>query len=163
MSVVPSSMSQVFERAGWHRGRNVGVPADVPSQHPAHALLAELAGIRLKRPASNIRSITFTHVMEAASHVRPWEAALATTMVGIAQQDDGHAELYLTEREEVIGCSLVHFALWLVGRTFPEAREAIVRGEPSKPMLLPGENGVTLYGSVYLQGDPAVIGPSDLA
>lgn len=50
--------------------------------------------------------------------VRMWEEVLATTMVGIAEQDGGHAELYLTQRGQVIGRSLVHPAFWLVGETF---------------------------------------------
>ena len=84
-------------------------------------------------------------------------------MVGIAEQDDGHAELYLTQEGQVIGCSLIHPACFLVGRTFEEAMEAIARGVRARPMLLPGQEEVTLYGVTFRQGDEAVIGPSQLA
>jgi hypothetical protein len=69
-----------------------------------------------------------------------WEAALGTQMIGIAEQDGGHAELYLSERGQVIGCSIVHPACYLIGRTVREAFEAIGSGRRAQPMLLPDED-----------------------
>ena len=89
-----------------------------------------------------------------------WEAALGTSMVGIAEEDDGHGELYITQGGQVIFCSLVHPACSLVGITFAEAMEAIGRGDRSRPMLLPEQSEVTLYGVVFRQGDPGVLGPN---
>jgi hypothetical protein len=84
-------------------------------------------------------------------------------MVGVAEQDGGHGELYLTERGQVVGCSLVHPACWLVGETFEDAIVALVEGRRSKPMMLPEQQEVTLYGTRFRQGDNEVLGPADLA
>ncbi|MEO6224987.1 MAG: SUKH-3 domain-containing protein [Sphingomicrobium sp.] len=163
MSIVPESMQIPFRAAGWFEGRHVTLDADVPTGHPATAVLAELSGLTLLKPAPNVCSIAFQHVAEGADDVAEWEAALGTTMVGIAEEDDGHAELYLTEQGQVVGCSLVHPACFLVGRTFEEAMEAIGRGERARPMLLPAQDEITLYGISFRQGDEDVIGPAQLA
>jgi hypothetical protein len=84
-------------------------------------------------------------------------------MVGVAEQDGGHAELYLTERGQVVGCSLVHPACWLVGPTFEVAMLALAEGRRSKPMMLPGQCEAMLYGIRFRPGDPEVLGPADLA
>lgn len=162
MSAVPDTMAKMFEAAGWFAGRQVSVSPTVPPNHPAHALLAELGGITLTRPASNMCSIEFLPVSEGIASVRPWEAALHTKMVGIAEQDDGHAELYLTDKGHVVGCSLVHPACFLVGQTVAEALEAIGSGKRARPMLLPGDKEISLYGITFRQGDEGVIGPDEL-
>ncbi len=84
---------------------------------------------------------------------------MGADMVGIAEVDDGHATLYLSSRGHVIGCSNIHDAYFLVGRTIGEA---IGSGRRAKPMLLPGESEVMLYGSTFCQGDVEVIGPDEL-
>jgi hypothetical protein len=91
-----------------------------------------------------------------------WEAALGAKMIGIAEQDGGHAEFYLSEGGHVIGCSLVHPACYLIGRTVQEALEALGSGRRAQPMLLPDENEITLYGVTFRRGDSEVIEPSEL-
>ncbi|HET6942288.1 MAG TPA: SUKH-3 domain-containing protein [Sphingomicrobium sp.] len=163
MSVVPEAMRTPFRGAGWFEGRQVAVDRAVPAGHPASAVLAELGGLVLVEPAPNICSIAFQHVAEGAPFVAEWEAALGTKMVGIAKEDDGHSELHLTQSGQVIGCSLVHPACFLVGTTFEGAMNAIGRGERASPMLLPAQDEVTLYGVTFRHGDEAVIGPAELA
>ena len=155
-------MRSLFRAAGWFDGRHVAVGADVPTCHPGTAILAELGGLALLNPAPNVCSIAFKHVTEGASSLAAWEAALGTKIVGIAEDDDGHGELYITQGGRVIHCSLVHPAVSLVGSTFVEAMEAIGRGDRSRPMLLPGQSDVTLYGVLFRQGDPSVLGPNAL-
>ena len=159
MSVVPESARPLFRAAGWFEGRHVAVEAAVPTGHPAMAVLAELGGLALVDPAPSVCSVAFQHVTEGASILAEWEAVLETKMVGIAEVDNGHGELYMTQGGQVISCSLVHPACSLVGRTFAEAMEAIGRGERSRPMLLPEQPAVTLYGVVFRQGEPDVLGP----
>ncbi len=99
---------------------------------------------------------------EGASDLIAWAAALETDFVSIAEEDDGHATLYLSGLGQVVGRSNVHPACFLVGRTIGEALEAIGSGKRAQPMLLPDENNVTLYGVTFRQGDDEVIGPDDL-
>ena len=160
MSVVPESVRPLFRAAGWFEGRHVAVDAAVPMGHPATAVLAELGGLALVDPTPSVCSVAFRHVTEGAPLLAEWEAVLGTKLIGIAEEDDGHGELYMTQRGQVIFCSLIHPACSLVGRTFAEAMEAIGRGERSRPMLLPEQPEVTLYGVVFRQGEPDVLGPS---
>ena len=84
---------------------------------------------------------------------------MATSLISIAEQDGGHAELYLADRGQLIGCSLVHPACWLVGRTIARGLDAIARGECARPILLPGEDEVSLYGSTLRPGDADLLIP----
>jgi hypothetical protein len=155
-------MLKSFEAAGWFSGRQVDVAAAVPIDHPAYALLAEFGGLTLTKPAPHICSIAFRHVTDGESDMLAWAAALETDMVGIAEEDDGHATLYLSGRGQVIGCSNVHPAWFLVGRTIGEALDTIGHGKRARPMLLPDEDEITLYGVTFRQGDAEVIGPDAL-
>lgn len=146
MSLVPSNVASLFRRAGWTEGRRVEVDPDVPPGHPGHAVLAELGGLLLERPAANICSIEFGRFEVGRASIHPWERALRSRMVGIAEKDDGHGELYITERGQVIASSLVHPAVSFVGPSFQEAMERIGRGQRFRPMLLPGQHEVMLYG-----------------
>lgn len=163
MSIVPSSMTNKFEAAGWFPGRTIEVAPAVPFDHPAHAVLAEIGGLALSNPAPNICSVAFRHVTEGASDLAEWEAALGTDMVSFAEEDDGHATLYLSGRGHVFGRSNVHPAVFLIGRTIGEALDALGSGRRAQPMLLPDEDEITLYGVTFRQGDREVIVPSGLA
>lgn len=162
MSAVPDSMRRAFEAAGWTEGRQVDVASSVPLHHPAHGVLAELGGLTLAHPAPDICSIEFCHVTERGSDLIAWATALRTDIVSIAEEDDGHSTLYLSGRGQVIGCSNVHPACFLVGRTIVEALDAIGSGKRAQPMLLPDESDLTLYGVTFRQGDDEIIGPADL-
>lgn len=162
MSIVPDSMRWAFEAAGWTEGRQVHVPSGVPLHHPAQEVLAELGGLTLEDPAPNICSIKFQYRPDGGSDLNAWASALNTQIVGIAEEDDGHATLCLSGRGQVIGCSNVHPACFLVGRTIGEALDAIGRGKRARPMLLPHDSEVTLYGVTFRRSDDEVIGPDHL-
>ena len=117
--MVPSSLQKPFRKAGLFEGRQVAVDAAVPTRHPARTVLAELGSIAWLRPSTNVCSMEFLHVSENASSMAAWEAALGTTMVGIAEQDDGHGELYMTQGGVVVFCSIVDPACGFVGRPLP--------------------------------------------
>lgn len=158
MTFVPTKLRPAFHHAGWFEGRNVVVDPAVPRDHPAHAVLAELNGLAVPHPAPNIEMLAFEPVSEAASLLARLEAALRTRLVGIAELDGGHAELYVAAGGQLIGCSLVHSACWLVGRTVARGLAAMADGDRSRPILLPGDGEVSLYGQVFAHGDAAVVG-----
>jgi hypothetical protein len=163
MTVVPANMRIAFQKAGWFEGRQVAVGPGVPTGHPAHAILAELTGVTLIEPAPNVCSVEFKAITQVDPSIAAWGEALGTSMVGIAEEDDGHSELYLTDRGQVIGSSQVHPACFLVGQSFDEAIEAIGRGDQARPLLLPDQEEVTLYGRAFRHGDPEVLGPGDIS
>ncbi len=159
MSIVPNDLRDALRRAGWFEGRRVTVHTSVSVDHPAYAVLAELGDLIFPNPSPSVTSIAFRYDKDAKEWMAAWEAALAMDLVSIAEQDDGHAALYLTDRGHMIGCSLVHPACFLVGQTFGKALQAIWSGERARPMLLPDEEEVILYGNRFRRGDPVVIGP----
>ena len=159
MSFVPAAMAPLFEQAGWFPGREVFVRVDAPPGHPARPLLTELSGIALVRPQSGIVEVDFQPVSMAAGRVVAWAAALGTHLAGIAETHNAHGELYMTGGGHVIGCSLVHDAFWLEGRTFAEAMERIWSGGRARPMLLPSQQEVALDGSTFQRGHPDILTP----
>lgn len=163
MALVSQSAAAIFRTAGWFVGRRADVDPAVPRQHPSYEILTEFGGLRLVAPSPRSVSLRFGRVSDGIVMVRAWERALVTTMVGIAEVDDGHAELYLTERGQVIGCSLVHDAFWLVGETFSAAMDEICAGKRHRPMLLPDQQEVWLYGDRFRRGDAGVVEPYDLS
>ncbi len=104
--------------------------------------------------------VEFKHVIDEGRDVAAWEAALQATAIGIGELHNAHGELYMTNRGQLFGISVIHPACFFEGRTFDEAITAIVQEKRSRPMLLPGQDRVELYGEEFLQGDAEVVGPT---
>lgn len=162
VSYRPSAHGSTYSENRCSFSLAIPVATEVPQDHPAHAISAELAGITFIKPAPSICSIQFKAIVDADRWIAEWAEALGTTMVGIAEQDDGHAELYLTESGQLIGSSQVHPACFLVGRTFQEALEGIGSGVRATPLLLPDQDHITLYGRLFRRGNEEVLGLAEL-
>jgi hypothetical protein len=159
MSVVPQHFRAEFIRGGWCEGRETPVDTTVPQSHPARAVLAELTGVRLTRPGDDIVEVDFKYIKDNDPLIIEWASALGMQIVGIAEAHNAHGELYITDRGHVIGSSIIHGACWFQGRSFAEAMEAILSGTRSRPMLLPGQTEMMLYGNTFRHGDAALITP----
>lgn len=130
----------------------------VGSDHPAHEVLAELGGLQIIR--GGIVELDFQHVPDIDRLIEPWAEALQTRLIGIAEAHNAHGVLYMTGVGHVIGVSMIHPACWFEGRTIGEALSRVLNGERSRPMLLPGEAEVKLYGDIFRHGDSEVITPN---
>ncbi|MGH8443935.1 MAG: SUKH-3 domain-containing protein, partial [Solimonas sp.] len=88
------------EYAGWHEARVVPVPAAVPADHPAAAILAALGGLTLGSTSPGQEcarsTVCFVHLEEPDARIASWQRVLDTTLIGIAELDDGHGELYVS-------------------------------------------------------------------
>ena len=160
MTLVPPHLRPRFRDAGWFEGRHASVDPAIYQDHPASEILHALGGLELSQPSPNVNLIAFKTVSGSLPVLAGLEAALNTKLFGIAEQDDGHAELYVASRGQVIGCSLVHSACWFLGATFASSLEALVRGERARPIMLPGDTKVSLYGQVFRIGEEGVLSPS---
>ncbi|MBV9882449.1 MAG: hypothetical protein JO276_05520, partial [Sphingomonadaceae bacterium] len=84
MSVVSWELEPALRAAGWLHGRRVSVDSAVPDNHPAHAVLAELGGLRLMvdYDGYEVCEVEFQSLPEKADFVLSWEKALGTELVG---------------------------------------------------------------------------------
>lgn len=159
MSPISDKLIAALHAVDWHRGRNVAVDAAVPTKHPAHAVLAEFGGLRLKRFYGDyeVCEVDFQYLPGKDDLPRLWEAALGTELIGIAEYHNAHGELYISGLGKVFGNSIIHPAFWYVGNTFQEAMEHIVEGHPGRPMLLDSETSAMHYGREYTRDDAEVL------
>ncbi len=155
----PETVHELFQRAGWFRGRREELN-EVEPHHPATAVLAAFGGLEIRPDGvegrscapSSVRFVAFT----ATGLARDWSRVLETELVGIAELDDGHGSLYVAADGRVFGMSDVHDAFFFEGATFFVAIEHLLLGERAKPMLHPDQRETTLYGVVHRRGDPAL-------
>jgi hypothetical protein len=138
----------------------VSVSDQVPADHPGYEVLAELGGLRLIK--DEIVELDFQYLPDLDSEIEPWAEALQTRLVGIAEHCNSHGGLYMTDGGQVIGVSYIHPACWFDGETIDEAIARHVSGARSRPMLLPGQADVILYGQTFRQGNKEVITPTSI-
>ncbi len=162
MSLVPASLESKFRESGWYPGRRVAVDERVPVDHPAHAVLAELGGLRLTRLYGDyeVCEIDFQHVADKDDYPRLWEAALGTELVGIAEHHNAHGDLWMSGRGHVFGNGMVAPVFWHIASTFQEAIENLMAGHPGRPMLLDAQSTTMSYGREFSWNDPEVLRPS---
>ena len=162
MFEVPESVRPVFEAAGWHPGRRVGLPPDVPAGHPGVAILAALGGLTVARPEDAegeecaLDDLAFGPLFPDGSILVGWAGLLNTQLVGVADIHHGHGEWYAASDGRVFGRSCIHDAFWLAGLSFAEAAERSLFGRRVRPLLRPGQSFVTLYGTRLSADSPAV-------
>ncbi len=110
-----------------------------------------VAGVGLECASSDI---SFREVVDPVPEVLILEAAIGQRVVGIAEFQHAHGQLYVDQSGRCFGASLVHPALWLQGETFEAAILALLTGRIPRPILLPGQESVVLYGETLRVGDP---------
>jgi hypothetical protein len=162
MTLVPWDLEPEFRAAGWLHGRRVPVPSFVSEHHQAHAVLAELGGLRLMvdHGGYEICEIEFQSLPEKSDLVTHWEEAFDTELVGVGELHNAHGELWMSGGGFLFGNSIVHEAFWLVGNGFAIALINILSKQRDRPMLLREGESVMLYGHRYTWNDPEVLRPS---
>jgi SUKH-3 immunity protein len=155
---LPDSVRQSFVAAGWQPERQVAVPSSVPAEHPAAAIVAALGGLNVvpnrksgEECAPN--DLAFREVT-LDDYINVWATLLGTLLVGIAEVHDGHGELYVATDGRCFGRSCIHDAFYFEGQTFADAVERSLLGRRVRPMLLPDQPSVSLYGIQYTPDSP---------
>jgi len=156
---LPNSVRAAFAAAGWRAGRRVTVPPVVPHQHPAHAVLAEFGGLMVGRTGHGEEcpkhELLFGYV-EPDSVILRWADLLQSRLIGVAEIEDGHAELYVDASGRWFFASCIHDAFAFEGASFAEAVERELLGRRCKPMLRPDQSSVVMWGEVFTSDDPRV-------
>jgi SUKH-3 immunity protein len=156
---LPHSVRTIFAAAGWEAGRRVAVPELVPHLHPAHAVLAEFGGLTVGQNGPGREcakhSLVFGYV-EPDPIILRWDDLLQSRLIGVADIEDGHAELYVDTSGRCFFASCIHDAFAFEGASFADAMERQLLGQRSQPMLRPDQSSVVMWGEVYTSDDPRV-------
>lgn len=160
MAELPESVRPSCVAAGWREGRQVAVSSAVPADHPAAMILAEFGGLTVEPPGEGEEcaphALAFQELWPDPSILEVWASLLGTRLVGIADLDHGHGELYIAADGRCFGRSCMHDAFWLQGGSFSEALERALLGRRSRPLLRPGQSTVTLYGDRFAADSPGL-------
>lgn len=149
-----------FVPAGWFCGRKVPIAADIPTGHPAAEVLATFGGLVVLWPSDPGApdevpgdAMAFRRLAPNRPLIEEWEARLGTELIGVADVDSLHGELYVASDGRCFGRSHVHPAFYYHGETYEEAFRSILLKEPrARPMLAPDQTSVRLYGIEFTVG-----------
>jgi hypothetical protein len=115
MSEIPTSVRSLFLVAGWCPGRQVPVPAEVPENHPAAAILSEFGGLVVGRvgPGEECGSsdVAFGRPWPSeASEIALWSGLLSSPLMYLAVCHNDHQELYIDGDGRYFSLSMIHDA-----------------------------------------------------
>ncbi len=159
MTDLLETVRRIFVAAGWRSGRRVDVSAMVPSNHPASAILAEFGDLTVGDGGAGqecAKSVLAFKYVEPDRSIAVWADLLRDRLIGIADVDNGHAELYVDSSGRYYVASAVHDAFSFAGASFAETMERLLLGLRPQPMLRPDQANVVLYGEVFTTDDPRV-------
>ena len=161
MLLPPENVRALFVEAGWRPGRRVLVSGLAGLDHPGAAILEAFDGLLVGSPplteAVTVArdNVTFGPVEERGDLVAAWEACLRTRLIGVGTAQDGYEEVWVSAAGFWFLNSTVAEGFALAGESFAEAMEcSLRRSRRVRPMLLPGETSVELYGQTYGREHP---------
>jgi hypothetical protein len=159
MEIPPVVRSQ-FLVPGWRFPRCVRVDPRVPSEHPAHEILAELGGLHIGKIGPGIECATshlrFAFCDADEDYGLCWSGLLASKLIAFAETGNGHGWLFVDEGGRVFGGSQAHDAFYFEGDNFAVAAERLLLGRRARPMLKPDQEEIYIYGEKYTRGHPEV-------
>lgn len=138
------------------------VPDFVPADHPAHAILSAFSGIALlerdctKDDRPPIEELKFCPFPSTPRHIRKWSARLRSPLVGIADECNCHAEIYVDKKGRCFSNSLIHNCFSFAGETLTDTLEGILHSRRMRPLLPPMQPSVSMYGETIKRGDPRI-------
>lgn len=161
MTELPAEIREWLTECGWAPGHKAPVPACVSTTHPAHAVLSAFGGITLlERKYSNddepIHEFTFRALSTTNRHIRKWSRRLRSTLVGIADEHNCHAELYMDEKGRCFSDSLVHECFAFAGESLTDTLIGCLAGRRYRALLAPLQQSVSMYGESVKRGDPRI-------
>ena len=156
---LPNSIRPIFAEAGWKPGRRISVCPVVPLKHPAHSVLAEFGELTVGENGSGEEcakhSLSFGYI-EPDRAVLRWANLLQTQLIGVAEIENGHAELYVDASGRWFFASCIRDAFAFEGVSFAEAMERELLGRRCMPMLRPDQSRVVMWGEEFTSDDPRV-------
>ncbi|CAM5770517.1 hypothetical protein MAMO4S_03174 [Mesorhizobium amorphae] len=158
---IPASIEPLFVSAGWRPDRWRDGTVIVPKEHPSIAILREFAGLVVGESGTGETcarmALSFGSIGEVDEQIEELEAALGLTIVGIAEDGLGYETIYIDGQGRVFCTNVVAEGLYLAGRSFGEACEALLLGRATTPILLDRQYSVPFYGVDLQRGDPRLV------
>jgi hypothetical protein len=135
MIELPVSVRRLFIAAGWHPGRTSSQALGVSLDHPAAAILAEFGGLHVGQSGTGeecaTSDVAFKHLRPEEFVLNVWGKLLATELVGIAEVQNRHAELYVDRSGRCFSYSNVDDGFRFEGSSFSAAIERLLLGRCS--------------------------------
>jgi hypothetical protein len=160
MTELPHDVRHFFIAAGWHVGRRVTIPSEVPSNHPAAVILSEFSGLTVGQTGAGEECATsdveFRPIWPDDGILDIWGGLLKTRLIGVAEYYHRHGELYVDDYGRWFAASLMDDTFCFEGDSFSEAMERLLLGRRCRPMLRPDQSQVSSYGEVFSSDDPRV-------
>ena len=152
-----------FQTAGWTEERRVAVDAAVPREHPAFRLLQSFGGLRVGRTGTGVEcassDISFGYCHQDPEYLSVMQTELGAHLIAVGDVHNAHGWKIVDQAGRCFGASQVHHAFWFTGETIAVAIERLLVGYRDRPMLLPNQDEVDLYGMTFRRGDPAIYDP----
>jgi hypothetical protein len=163
MDLITPLLEPAFREAGWFPDRSVEVAGDVSHTHPAYHILRAFGGLTvgITGPGEDCASsdIAFGCTPCHCASIDDWEHALNTELVCLGDYHNGHGQLWLDRQGRLFSQGMVAPMMLFEGNSFAEGVEALLKGRRSKPMLLPWQSEVVVWGERFRAGDPRVLTP----
>ena len=163
MFALPFEVREWFLECDWTPHYRAAVPDSIPRDHPAYDVLENFGGIKLlERDCSAddepIVEFYFRAVVyrEVDSWMRRWERRLRTTLISIAEEHNGHAELYIDSYGRCFSNSLMHACFMFAGETFVDMLIGQLHHRRKRPLLPRFQHSVHIYGEEIYRGDPRI-------
>lgn len=165
MELLTPDIEHYFERSGWFPGRRIDVPQDIPSAHPAYAILQEFGGLSvgtvgpgMECTASDIVFRESGSIEDSADElILSWQALLHTSFVCVAELHGAHGLLWVDGQSRVFTSGSIAPLVTYAGASFANAATDLLTGVRSRPMLLPGQKRVWAWDETFEATDPRVV------
>lgn len=161
MFELPYEVREWFLECDWTPHYRAAVPDSIPRDHPTYDVLENFGGITLLErncPLDDepIREFTFRSFSRTFGHIQLWADRLETTLVGIAEEHNWHAELYMDSEGRCFSDSLIHDCFMFSGASIEDMLIGELQQRRKRALLPPHIASVRIYGEEIQRGDPRI-------
>ncbi|WP_439540383.1 SUKH-3 domain-containing protein [Sphingomonas sp.] len=168
MELLTPEIEHYFNRSGWFPGRRIDVPPDIPSAHPAYAILQEFGALSVGTVGPGIECGASDIVFRGDNPVEishdalilSWQTLLNTPLVCIAEVHHAHGLLWVDGQSRLFTSGAIAPLVTYAGSSFAHAVADILTGVRSRPMLLPSQERVCAWGETFEATNPRVVTPA---
>lgn len=160
LAVLTPRTRPLFEAAGWTESRCVTVDPAVSREHPAFRFLQSFGGLHVGGVGKGVEcaasDIAFGYCHQDPEYLNVMQQDLSTDLLAVGDVHNTHGWIILDSAGRCFGASQFHRAFWYTAETVALGIEL---GYRDRPMLLPNQDEVDLYGKTFRRGDPAIFDP----
>ncbi|HEX8565522.1 MAG TPA: SUKH-3 domain-containing protein [Pyrinomonadaceae bacterium] len=160
---IASDILPFFKQAGWNPSRKITLPTKIlnllPNNHPAFQILTQLSGLKVGHVGEGEQcatsDIAFGFIEDEDEQISLWNNVLKTKLIGVAEFCRQHSELYVDSTGRFFSHHL-RDTFCFEGDSFDCAMRNLLFGRRCRPMLLPDQESVMVYGNILTADSPEV-------